>query len=158
MFPMSLMCARTCAQSACVLLQPLSTGLPWFYTSIIVGALFSRPLPARVLHQAALQLFCAHTAMTICPDLVELPPGPGIQRWGQARKPTMLHSSISMFLKSLMPLVHVPIMLGMLFGMPVLSLLSSSIGAASRSFQISRFRTQHPMQHYILHTVYCISM
>jgi hypothetical protein len=60
-------------------LQPLSTGLPWFYTSIIVGALFSRLLPACVLHQAALQLCRARTAMTICPDLVELPPGPGEQ-------------------------------------------------------------------------------
>jgi centromere/kinetochore protein ZW10 len=41
---------------------------------------------------------------------------------------------------------------------PVLSLLNSSIGLASRSFQISWFWTQHPTQHYILHIVYCISM
>jgi hypothetical protein len=80
------------------------------------------------------------------------------------------HLSISMFLKSLMPLVHVPVMLGMPFGMehlfalpveqfhwscvsflPDFTLLSSSIGAVSCSFPISRFRTQRPTQYYILH-------
>ena len=45
------------------------------HTSIIVGTLFSCLLPARVLHQAALQLCRARTAMPACPDLVELPPG-----------------------------------------------------------------------------------
>ncbi|KAI0263890.1 hypothetical protein BGY98DRAFT_940126 [Russula aff. rugulosa BPL654] len=37
---------------------------PWFYTSIIVGALFSRLLPARFLRQAALQLCRTYTTMS----------------------------------------------------------------------------------------------
>ena len=44
-------------------LLPAWTSLPWFHTSI-VGALFSRLLPARLLHQAALNLGPAHTTMT----------------------------------------------------------------------------------------------
>ena len=58
---------------------------------------------------------------------------------------------------SLMLLVHVPVMLGMLFDMEHLcaltseSLLSNFIGAVSCSFSISRFRTQHLTQYYILH-------
>jgi hypothetical protein len=41
---------------------------PGPHTSIIVGALFSRPLPARVLHQVALQLCRARTAMSVSPS------------------------------------------------------------------------------------------
>ena len=36
-------------------------------------------------------------------------------------------------------------------GASMRSLLSSSIGAASRPFPISRFRTQHLIHYYILH-------
>jgi hypothetical protein len=46
------------------------------------GALFSHLLPARVLHQAALQLCRARTTVTritVCSGLVKLSPGPGVQ-------------------------------------------------------------------------------
>ncbi|KAI0264521.1 hypothetical protein BGY98DRAFT_939913 [Russula aff. rugulosa BPL654] len=102
---------------------------PGSHTPIIVGALSSRLLPARVLHQAALQLCRARTAndrITICPDLVTLlsshkvraykaardklarppcrtraTPGLGVQGCqGQARKATVSHTSNARAIKT----------------------------------------------------------
>jgi hypothetical protein len=90
--------------------------------------------------------------MTICPDLVELPPGPGKQGCrGQARKATVSHSSISMFLKSLMPLVHVPVMLGMLFGMEHLCALPDEQFHRSGVSLLPNFTVPDPMSYPVLH-------
>ena len=89
--------------------------------------------------------------MTVCPDLVELP-GPGkLGRRGQARKATVSHSSISMFLKLLMALVHVPVMLGRLFGMEHLCALSvEQFHWSSVSF-LPNFTVPDPTSYAVLH-------
>ena len=100
--------------------------------------------------------------MTVCPDLVELPPDPGKQgRWGQARKATVSHSSISMFLKLLMALVHVPVILGMLFGMGHLCALPvEQFHRSSVSF-LPDFTVPDPTSYAVLHLtqgLYTVSM